>query len=66
MTILSNALGFVSSQKIYIWKKRPVQKSPEEKMLSTQAQEQLKAPKLSESKLQDLAWSLDVQKNVKR
>jgi len=66
MKILNNALSFVSSQKIYIWKKRPVKKSPEEKMLSTQAHEQLKTPKLSESKLQDLAWSLDIQKNIKR
>ncbi|NCN08122.1 PrgI family protein [Candidatus Parcubacteria bacterium] len=49
------------TNKLYIWKKedkRPVSKPTEEKPL-----EQVHVPKLSESRLKDLTWKLDVKES---
>jgi len=49
------------TNKLYIWKKedkKPVAKSPEEKPI-----EQVHVPKLSESRLKDLTWKLDVKES---
>ncbi|MBI2023255.1 PrgI family protein [Candidatus Giovannonibacteria bacterium] len=63
-TVLGNALSFFQSKKIFLWKKRPL---PPEKAAERAKQPiNLRSPQLSESKLQDLAWSLDIQKHIKR
>ena len=64
--VLANAIGYFSKPNLYIWKQprnepgktpRPVSKAPETPMFA-------KTPTLTESKLQDLAWSLDIKEKV--
>ena len=57
--ILKNALLYVLKPRLYIWKKEQIQKTkPEgEKHPAVTIKN---VPKLSESKLSDLAWSLDI------
>jgi len=55
------AVKFFLSSKVYIWKKS--QKSPEKKEIEI-IEEKLEIPKLSNSKLKELTWSLDVNKNI--
>ncbi|MBI2609785.1 PrgI family protein [Candidatus Giovannonibacteria bacterium] len=61
--MLENALDHYSNARLYIWKKidrpRPKENSPQKK-----APEYL--PKLTESKLKELAWSLDIQNKNSR
>jgi hypothetical protein len=55
--VLEAAVMYFLHSKLYIWKKMP--KAPAEKD-ADDALTPLLAPKLSDSKLKDLAWSLDV------
>lgn len=61
--ILENALGFVSSPKLYVWRKEKRKKEikKEEKI---DPKSQIKLPKLSKSKLENLAWSLDIKEKI--
>jgi PrgI family protein len=61
--VLSSAFSYVFKKKLYIWKKldRKVVASEENK---TSVADSFVAPSLSQSKLKDLAWSLDVKENV--
>lgn len=65
--VFVNAFGFAVSKRLYLWKKREIEKivaAPAEK-----APKGFIAPtgaKLTKSKLQDLAWSLDIQQELKR
>ncbi len=56
--VIEAALRYVTGSKLYIWKKeqRPVQKQ----MPAAPGEGGLSVPRLSDSKLRDLAWSLDV------
>lgn len=63
--IIQSAFGYFFSGKLYLWKKKD--KSPEKaKQLKTDllGQSPLYIPKLSQSKLHDLTWSLDIKENV--
>jgi len=60
--IVGSALTFASSSRLYLWR-REQPKKIEEEILKTSP---LASPKLTESKLQDLAWSLDIQQKLKR
>lgn len=58
---VESAVKYFFGSKLYLWKKidrAPVAKTPE-----TRAAETVYVPKLSQSKLKDLAWSLDVTAN---
>ncbi|KKW21844.1 MAG: hypothetical protein UY75_C0027G0006 [Parcubacteria group bacterium GW2011_GWC2_52_8c] len=62
--VLFNAIAYFTKPHLYIWKqRRPETKKalpqPEKKEISL-----LKTPTLSESKLQDLAWSLDIKEKL--
>ena len=59
--LLEAMFGFYTGEKLYIWKKE--EKKPEAKKVVTEAAPSY-VPKLSESKLRDLAWSLDVKENM--
>lgn len=61
--VLSSAFSYVFKKKLYIWKKldKKVVASEETK---TSVADAFVAPSLSQSKLKDLAWSLDVKENV--
>ena len=57
--VLESAFKYIFGNKLYIWKKEPRKKK--QKKESANVIKQLNVPKLSESKLKDLSWSLDVQ-----
>lgn len=61
--ILESAVKYVFSNKLYLWQKRekPIIKKEN---LPDGNSTLLKVPKLSESKLKDLTWSLDINENV--
>lgn len=65
--VMESAFNYMFSSKLYIWKKEP--KKPEEierkeiEELSSQASGII-VPKLSESKLKDLTWSLDINETI--
>lgn len=61
--IVGSAFTFASSSRLYLWRREQSKKIIEEKALKTSL---LTSPKLTESKLQDLAWSLDIQQKLKR
>ncbi len=61
---VENALHYMSASKIYVWKKREVKKPAEEKKEAKRPPPAY-APKLTKSKLKDLAWSLDIKEKVK-
>ncbi len=62
--VLFNAITYFTKPHLYIWKQR----RPEKKKISPQPEKKeislLKTPTLSESKLQDLAWSLDIKEKL--
>lgn len=60
-TILKNAAFYLLRPRLYVWKKEPMKKMPPPGE-GTKKEEPLvkRIPTLSESKLSDLAWSLDI------
>jgi hypothetical protein len=63
--VLQSAFGYMISSKLYLWKKRD--KSPErakEAGIVAPNQPPIYVPKLSESKLHDLTWSLDIKESL--
>jgi hypothetical protein len=65
--IVENALTFFSSSRVYIWKKAPIQaqKTAVEAIRKETGGEIVNVPKLTESKLKDLAWSLNIKEKIK-
>jgi len=59
--IVESAFVYFISGKLYIWQKKPSQKKEIQKETSKTG---LYVPKLSDSKLKDLAWGLDVHKKI--
>ena len=63
--IIQSAFGYYVSSKLYLWKKKD--KSPEKAAQAGIKETNLPpiyVPKLSQSKLHDLTWSLDIKENV--
>ena len=58
------AVRYWGASKLYIWKK--LQKKPEANTVTsdTKAAEGMFVPKLSDSKLKDLTWSLDINETI--
>ncbi|HZS43240.1 MAG TPA: PrgI family protein [Candidatus Paceibacterota bacterium] len=56
--LMESAFNYAISHKLYIWKKE--ERKPEEKKEESAAVSSIYVPKLSESKLKDLTWSLDI------
>jgi hypothetical protein len=61
VTALEAAFNYTLKNKLYIWKKQdkkiePRKKTPQEPLLSV--------PKLSHSRLRDLAWGLDIKESI--
>ncbi len=62
--ILEAAFRYVLNKKLYIWRKElPAQNTREPIQKEPDVTAELMMPRLSESKLKDMAWSLGVQKN---
>ena len=65
--VLEAAIGYSMKSKLYIWKKTP--KKVESRQSATDREDEatidnLISPRLSDSKLKELAWSLDVNEQV--
>jgi len=63
--VLQSAFGYFFSSKLYLWKKKD--KSPEKAQQTKPgeaAQAPIYVPKLSQSKLHDLTWSLDIKESL--
>jgi hypothetical protein len=62
---LESAFNYLITQKLYIWRKvdkKIEPKTPTEIIEATKSS--LSVPKLSESRLKDLAWSLDINETI--
>lgn len=64
--VLKNAVFYIIRPRLYTWQKRtpeksksPREKKPEEVLIKTM-------PKMGESKLSDLAWSLDIKEKLRQ
>ncbi len=62
--IIESAFHYGSSPKIYIWRKRETKKEPEKKE-PEKTSAPIYVPKLTKSKLKELAWSLDIKEETK-
>ena len=60
--ILEAAFYYALRKKLYIWKKQ--ERMPEKRGEESANIEGLFAPRMSESKLKDLAWSLDINERI--
>lgn len=63
--VMESGLKYYLKGKLYLWKKNdsaPVRKNPASEDLQDKS---LFVPNLSESKLQDLSWSLDINDKIK-
>ena len=61
--VLEAFLNYTLTNKLYVWKKEPKKLESSTKNLAPSSIEQIKIPKLSESKLKELTWSLDIKEN---
>lgn len=61
--VMAAAFSYIFGNKLYIWKKidKPVTASEKDKTSTADA---FLAPTLSQSRLKELAWSLDIKENV--
>jgi hypothetical protein len=59
---LESAFKYMTKDKLYIWKKTEPKEKPEEGGESSKKFSSLIVPNLSESKLRDMTWQLDVKK----
>ncbi|OHB00440.1 MAG: hypothetical protein A3E94_00470 [Candidatus Zambryskibacteria bacterium RIFCSPHIGHO2_12_FULL_44_12b] len=60
--ILEALVKYVMSNKLYVWKKD--QKAVEKKIREGRSYNEVVVPKLSQSKLKDLSWTLEVKSTV--
>lgn len=62
--IIQSAVGYFFSNKLYLWRKK--EKKPEKNTQIDRQKENLvvSIPKLSEGKLHELTWSLDIKENL--
>jgi hypothetical protein len=60
--MLEAAFLYYTKQNLYIWKKQ--EKKPEKQEQKSIESPQVYVPRLSDSKLKDLSWSLDINENL--
>ena len=58
IAVVESAVRYFLAQKLYIWKK--MARKPDSKATESSSQASAFVPKLSDSRLKDLSWSLDV------
>ena len=61
---LENAFFFVTRTKLYLWNNVPKKMSGEKVPVARRASGEIYVPKLSDSKLHELAWSLDIKERI--
>jgi hypothetical protein len=64
--MMQSAAGYFFSNKLYLWKKKDKTKQKEQTPIEKMGinQTPIYVPKLSESKLHDLTWSLDIKESL--
>lgn len=65
-TFLFNGLNFYLKPRLYVWKRTQEKKPSAQKPPGEPADRQIKTPTLTESKLSDLSWSLDIKEELNR
>ena len=63
ISILESAFSYITSNRLYLWQKRDKQVT-EKKQAVNPNTARLSVPTLSESKLKDLAWNLDIKESI--
>jgi len=58
---VESSIKYLAGGKLYVWRKKPREAKPEAKKDINNKDIALDVPRLSDSKLKDLAWSLDVE-----
>jgi len=61
--VLESAFRYLLAAKLYLWKKQ--EKKIQTSKIILGLEKPLEIPRLSQSKLRDLAWSLDIKENIK-
>ncbi len=61
---LENGFFFITRTKLYLWNNVPKKMSREAMPLAQKAGGEVYVPKLSDSKLHELAWSLDIKERI--
>ncbi len=66
--VVENAFYYITSSKLYLWKKQEVKQKPAvpEGKTGEKRAAPVYIPKLTKTKLGDLAWSLDIKEKVNR
>ncbi len=64
LTTLEYGISYFFGKKLYLWEtnKKAPKKAPS---IGSSREPVISVPKLSENKLKDLAWSLDIKENIK-
>lgn len=61
---VESAIKYAMTSRLYIWKKREAKLKKKEQGVTGTPDTDMFVPKLSDSKLKDLAWSLDIQESI--
>jgi hypothetical protein len=61
---LENAIYYFSKEKLYLWKKTEKKVVTNTKEEKNTTEDTITIPKISESKLKDLTWSLDIKEDI--
>lgn len=64
MIAIENAFFFLVHTKLYLWNNKTKKRVAEQKNNLALPQENLYVPKLSDSRLHELAWSLDIKERI--
>ena len=63
---LESGMKFFFGNRLYIWSKAPEKTPSKTQQIVPQQKPVIAVPKLTESKLKDLAWSLDINEKIKQ
>lgn len=66
VSIVESAFKYYIGSKLFIWKKedKPVQKAERSPLADAKRYASVMVPKISDSKLKDLTWSLDIKESI--
>lgn len=64
INVLESAFKYFLTSRLYIWKKRDKYIEKAKAVAPAENYRSLKVPKVSDSKLKDLAWSLDINETI--
>jgi len=65
IVVIEHAFGYLLGKKLYLWKARKEAADTGQAVIATKSEAAMPVPKLSESKLKDLAWSLNIKDRAK-